>query len=159
MTDDELLIQQGKRRADLIIADLISNLAPDANARERYYPSVNPRLYSQHDSDVARRRILQRDNYTCIYCGKGIADAPQMAFHVDHIVPLSRGGNDAIGNLVTACDHCNTSKCDKVLDAATQERILREVARRNQEQGIDGNEHLHVLGAARRMKLAQKGRC
>ncbi len=149
---------QGKRRADLLVARLMETLAPSSREIEKYYPPVNPRLFSQHDADVARRRILERDGYTCIYCGATIADNPRVIFHVDHIVPLSRGGTDAISNLVTTCHHCNTSKGAKLLDAAEQERILREVAIRNRDQSIDGNEHLHALGATRRARRTQKGR-
>ena len=158
MADDELLVKQAQRRVDLIIANLVSSLAPDARTLEKFYPAINPRLYSHHDGDMARRRILERDGYACIYCGASIADNPEVAFHVDHVIPLARGGTDAIGNLVTACHHCNTSKGDKMLDAMTQESILREVAKRNKEQGIDGGEHLHVLGAARRAQRLQKGK-
>lgn len=149
---------QGQRRADVIAAKLIETLAPSSRDIEKYYPPVNPRLFSQHDADVARRRILERDGYACIYCGASIADNPTVAFHVDHVVPLARGGTDAIGNLVTACHHCNTSKGDKTLDASMQEHILGEVAKRNKEQGIDGGEHLHALGATRRAQRMQKGK-
>lgn len=44
----------------------------------------------------------------CYYCG-----APWR--HIDHIVPLSRGGKHEIDNLVTACAKCNTTKHNKLL--------------------------------------------
>jgi 5-methylcytosine-specific restriction endonuclease McrA len=31
--------------------------------------------------------------------------------HVDHIIPLAKGGADAVENLCIACAHCNRSKC------------------------------------------------
>ncbi|WP_203620386.1 HNH endonuclease [Streptomyces sp. SID8499] len=34
---------------------------------------------------------------------------------VDHVIPLSRGGQHAEGNLVPACKSCNSSKGDKLL--------------------------------------------
>ncbi|MFI8830536.1 HNH endonuclease [Streptomyces afghaniensis] len=30
--------------------------------------------------------------------------------HVDHLVPLARGGAHSLSNLVPACQRCNTSK-------------------------------------------------
>nr|WP_239115333.1 HNH endonuclease [Streptomyces sp. SID8499] len=44
----------------------------------------------------------------CVYC-----DAPGGT--VDHVIPLSRGGQHAEGNLVPACKSCNSSKGDKLL--------------------------------------------
>ncbi len=54
-----------------------------------------------------RIRILERDNYTCQYCG---AQAPHVRLHVDHVLPRSRGGDDSPGNLLTACQACNLGK-------------------------------------------------
>lgn len=39
----------------------------------------------------------------CIYCGA-------KSEHIDHIVPLSRGGRHSIGNLAPACAKCNLTK-------------------------------------------------
>ena len=46
------------------------------------------------------RRILSRP---CIYCGA-------QAEHLDHVVPVSRGGAHSVGNLAPACADCNLSK-------------------------------------------------
>jgi 5-methylcytosine-specific restriction endonuclease McrA len=35
-------------------------------------------------------------------------------YHVDHVVPLVRGGSDDPSNLVIACVPCNLSKGDKL---------------------------------------------
>jgi hypothetical protein len=67
----------------------------------------------------ARQRFetLKRDKFTCQYCG---AKAPDVALHVDHIVPFAKGGTCDIMNLVTSCAQCNGGKSDKKLsdDAA-----------------------------------------
>lgn len=45
----------------------------------------------------------------CAYCG-----APLEKYHVDHVIPLSRGGSDLAANKVLACPSCNTSKGDQL---------------------------------------------
>jgi 5-methylcytosine-specific restriction endonuclease McrA len=45
----------------------------------------------------------------CWWCGCDIGDA----YHIDHRVPLSKGGSNAPDNLVIACPTCNLSKSDK----------------------------------------------
>ena len=50
-----------------------------------------------------RKGVLQRDQYTCAYCGKE-------ATTVDHIIPHSLGGDDHPSNLVACCRPCNSSK-------------------------------------------------
>ncbi|HAT1242480.1 TPA: HNH endonuclease [Corynebacterium striatum] len=34
---------------------------------------------------------------------------------LDHVVPLSRGGKNTIGNALPACQSCNSSKHSKLL--------------------------------------------
>jgi hypothetical protein len=56
--------------------------------------------------DVAHIRDLQ-DN-CCRYCGVSL-EAPIIA-HLDHFIPLSRGGSNSPDNLAWSCGFCNTSK-------------------------------------------------
>jgi len=56
-----------------------------------------------------RFRILQRDKFTCQYCGR---KAPDVTLQVDHILPVSLGGKDSWLNLLTACYDCNMGKLD-----------------------------------------------
>lgn len=49
------------------------------------------------------------DKRECAYCGK-------YATEIDHLVPKSKGGNDAQLNLVNACKKCNLSKGNKSID-------------------------------------------
>jgi len=50
----------------------------------------------------------------CYYCNIKIGKG-KSAYHVDHIVPISRGGSNDPSNLVLACASCNLSKGDKLL--------------------------------------------
>lgn len=45
----------------------------------------------------------------CVYCGS------LQRITVDHVIPISRGGVHSIGNLVSACLSCNSSKRDKTI--------------------------------------------
>lgn len=58
-----------------------------------------------------RLSVLERDGEHCTYCG-----SDEGPFHVDHIVPRSRGGTDDEENLTVACQTCNLSKGDKTLE-------------------------------------------
>lgn len=54
-----------------------------------------------------RFHILHRDSFTCQYCGRR---APNVVLHVDHVLPVSKGGTDHPLNLKTACHDCNMGK-------------------------------------------------
>lgn len=64
----------------------------------------------------SKRAILQRDKYTCVYCGLRPGDSQrgeivtQRSFTIDHILPASRGGKNSWGNTVCACANCNQRK-------------------------------------------------
>lgn len=49
-------------------------------------------------------------NYLCAYCGRS-----GFKLTMDHISPISRGGNHTVNNLVPACRSCNASKGSKDL--------------------------------------------
>lgn len=49
--------------------------------------------------------LLEKYEFRCAYCGRqGDGLTP------DHVVPLSRGGDNALSNIVPACGPCNLSK-------------------------------------------------
>lgn len=54
-----------------------------------------------------RRKIFERDEYVCHYCGKQL---DQLTATLDHIVAIVAGGRNNSGNLVTACLSCNSRK-------------------------------------------------
>jgi len=56
---------------------------------------------------VKTKEIVTLYSQSCLYCGS-TAD-----IQIDHVIPLSRGGNHSIGNLAPACKKCNLSKKDK----------------------------------------------
>ena len=59
-----------------------------------------------------RYNILKRDHFRCQICGSSSSDGVKL--HVDHIVPVSRGGKTEPSNLRTLCDRCNLGKSSKL---------------------------------------------
>lgn len=55
-----------------------------------------------------REKIAQRDNYTCQICGKYMPDG--VGLHIDHIIPISKGGKSVPSNLQVLCSKCNGRK-------------------------------------------------
>ena len=55
-----------------------------------------------------RFAVLRRDGFRCAYCGRGEPESVKL--HIDHIVPVARGGRTELENLVTACATCNLGK-------------------------------------------------
>ena len=62
--------------------------------------------------DSLRYDVLKRDNFKCQICGSSAYDGVKL--HVDHIVPVSKGGKTTLDNLRTLCDRCNIGKRDKI---------------------------------------------
>lgn len=57
---------------------------------------------------IFKRRLWEASYRRCAYCGDEIDG--HAASHVDHVVPRSEGGTEALDNLACACTFCNTSK-------------------------------------------------
>lgn len=54
----------------------------------------------------------------CSYCDTVMTGQPDP----DHVIPISRGGRNDIGNIVPCCRICNADKCDMTLDEWKAER-------------------------------------
>lgn len=79
-------------------------------------------------SKKIRFEVFKRDQFKCQYCG---ASAPDVVLHVDHINPVSKGGENDILNLITSCQPCNSGKKDRLLDDKSviekQRKMLEEL--------------------------------
>ena len=56
---------------------------------------------------------MERDHFRCCKCGRYPTDDNKIILEVDHIVPISKGGTNEIGNLQTLCNECNLGKGNK----------------------------------------------
>lgn len=56
---------------------------------------------------LCNQALFRRDGHICLYCGFQFRHAELSR---DHVKPLSQGGQDLWGNVVTACKRCNNRK-------------------------------------------------
>jgi 5-methylcytosine-specific restriction endonuclease McrA len=73
------------------------------------YIKIPPRL----SLPVSRRWVLRRDGYACQYCGRSDGELT-----MDHVLPLSRGGQTVWTNVVAACVPCNRKKANRTPEEA-----------------------------------------
>lgn len=59
-----------------------------------------------------RFKVMQRDDFKCQICGASPAMQAGVLLHVDHIVPVAKGGQATMDNLQTLCQKCNLGKSD-----------------------------------------------
>lgn len=62
---------------------------------------------------LSNAALFARDRHHCLYCAHPF---PAAALTRDHVVPLSRGGDDRWENVVTACRRCNQHKGSRQLE-------------------------------------------
>lgn len=63
-----------------------------------------------------RQEIIERDNRTCHICGR--TELPDAGIHLDHVIPLSKGGDHSRANVKVACSECNIRKGDTMSSEA-----------------------------------------
>ena len=61
-----------------------------------------------------RFEVLEKHNFKCRACGYGANDGKKL--HVDHIIPISKGGETEMANLQVLCSDCNVGKGTKIVD-------------------------------------------
>lgn len=99
-------------------------------------------------SKKVRFEVFKRDSFSCQYCG---ASSPEVVLEVDHIHPVSKGGDNEILNLITSCRACNSGKSNRTIDDNSilqkQKEQLAELSeKRNQmEMMIEWREGLKSI--------------
>jgi hypothetical protein len=65
-----------------------------------------------------RLKIFERDSYKCHYSSKQLT---RFSATLDHIQPVSKGGDNSFHNLISACLHCNSERGNKpIMDYAAK---------------------------------------
>lgn len=83
------------------------------------------------DADSIVRRMSSEDTF-CFYCNTLLL---AREVHVDHVIPLARGGPHASINFVAACAECNTRKHTKrpsEWSRLPRRKAARAIARENE---------------------------
>ncbi len=89
-----------------------------ALGRAKWVGAATIRLrYDPFRARRTRRRILERDEGVCAYCG-ALGDT------IDHLTPWSLGGRTTMDNCVTSCAECNFRRGNRpVIEFVAQEGI------------------------------------
>jgi len=87
--------------------------AGDKKFRRAVDKSRKKSAKEQNVSKSMRFDIFKRDNFRCRFCGASPANDTKVTLHVDHIIPVSKGGETILSNLQTLCSRCNYGKSAK----------------------------------------------
>lgn len=86
-----------------VLAEYTDNIS--AYASELPEDSFEYQQARKSDTQV-RLAVLRLTDGDCAYCGIKLGSD----WHVDHVVPVSKGGPDSFENYVPSCPSCNVSK-------------------------------------------------
>jgi 5-methylcytosine-specific restriction endonuclease McrA len=111
-------IAENSKRHELIEA-LGERLKRDAEVepkrlseeRRRYERARLDAIDDKTRQGMAACRDLVEFTGSCVYCEAAITRGVNA--HLDHIIPVAKGGVNSVDNLVWACDQCNLLKRDK----------------------------------------------
>ena len=104
--NSSLLIRGGSNRT----SGLQSKILINSIVATKNYSKIS---YSDYIPPLTNTTLFKRDAGTCLYCGESYT---LKVLSRDHIIPLSRGGQDNWMNTVTACKRCNNHKGDNTLE-------------------------------------------
>ncbi len=115
----------------------------DYSAKNKYriaermsaYYAENPDKFSEYRSNRRSRKLNAEGKHTaadvrkifdhqrglCANCQSKLIKAGNGKFHVDHIVPLSKGGTNWPSNLQCLCPECNLRKSSKMPEVWAKE--------------------------------------
>lgn len=89
--------------------------------------------HTRHVPQAVRSQVFERDDHKCRECGS--ADN----LEIDHVIPISRGGNGDEENLQVLCRACNRRKRSRTSaeQVATQQRSLEREVEVEKERETD----------------------
>lgn len=87
------------------ITATIANKLLETLAQSDINPTVNQTKRILFPNNY-RDKIANEQDGWCMYCGEPL----DLSFHIDHVMPISKGGSNQRENLVASCPNCNQVK-------------------------------------------------
>jgi len=90
-----------------------------SKVQERQLPQIDPKKELDfYNIKENRLRVFERDKYLCHYCKKQLT---RFSATLDHIQPVSKGGDNSYENLVTSCLlHNSQRNAQPIMDYLTK---------------------------------------
>ena len=79
----------------------------------------NSKIRTTNDKTITIKslnNLLEEQNNKCKYCNIDLDFNVKFQVHLDHIVPIAKGGQHSIKNVVFSCKRCNLKKSDKIIN-------------------------------------------
>lgn len=77
----------------------------------------NNRSYGRLTPNQKIRNIIYKKyDLTCCKCGHKNGEGKDIPLHIDHIIPISKGGTNTIENYQLLCNSCNSKKGVNIWD-------------------------------------------
>jgi 5-methylcytosine-specific restriction endonuclease McrA len=137
------------RKAEILEVDQLRRFRSERE--EHPCPTVIRLVRYVHVPHRFRRQVTNtflfaRDDYICQYCGAHRRELRGRQFLTrDHVLPVSRGGENRWENVVTSCSPCNNRKGDRTPEEARMP-LLSAPGEPN---------HVHLVWAVRRVTPTQ----
>jgi len=90
-------------------------------------------IYNKLSKSNLRGNIWEKTGGICWYCG--IQTNPWRNFCIDHVIPISSGGDEGDNNLVPCCSKCNSRKRDGNIER------LREILSKERSENATFTEY------------------
>lgn len=97
----------------IIYASSDTQIKEDGNLnwRKKHSDQTINKMKRKGIAPKVRWKVMQRDNFKCVKCGRGVNDVD--CLQVDHILPVTKNGNNDEDNLQTLCWSCNVGKFNR----------------------------------------------
>lgn len=113
MNEDETENKE-EANAEKTIPQFVDILEPKKEPKRK---KTLPRAEARQGINLSLRyKVLLRDKFRCVRCGRSPATTPGVELHIDHKNPFSKQGRTVLENLETKCKQCNLGKGDRHIE-------------------------------------------